>query len=134
MQQQNNTVDLVAPPPVEGVGGGGTGYGWSDGQEPQILGLGNEIDVTRHATSDLVHVWCMPSTAMIGHQEPPRPLQQVRSLSLSLVCVCASQQYNILKWKVIFVTLAVFSTHVIIVLYLYKGVWYRKICNRFELY
>ncbi|KAG0565178.1 hypothetical protein KC19_8G170500 [Ceratodon purpureus] len=76
-----NNVDYVAPPPVEGVGGGGTGYGWNDG--PQIGGavLGSEIDVARHATVDLVHVWCMPSTAMIGHQEPPRPLEQVSLLA-----------------------------------------------------
>ena len=71
-----NNVDFVAPP-LEGVGGGGTGYGWNDGAQPGATILATDVDVSRHPTSDLVHVWCMPSTAIIGHQEPPRPLEQV---------------------------------------------------------
>jgi hypothetical protein len=60
------------------VGGGGTGYGWNEDAEAGGGVVGSEIDIARHATSDLVHVWCMPSTAIIGHQEPPRSLEQVR--------------------------------------------------------
>jgi hypothetical protein len=74
---QNNNVEFLGPPPVEGVGGGGTGYGWNDtGVKPSIDFL-SANDVTKHPTVDFVHVWCCPSTATVGHQEPPRPLEQV---------------------------------------------------------
>lgn len=76
-----NNVDFMAPPPIEGVGGGGTGYGWNDGSHTGTTILASEIDVSRQPTSDLVHVWCMPSTAIIGHQEPPRPLERVSLLA-----------------------------------------------------
>lgn len=67
-------VELVVPPPVEGVRGGGTGYGWTDAVVKNPTRL---VDVTRHPTGDLLHVWPMPNTATIGHQEPPRPLERV---------------------------------------------------------
>lgn len=73
-----SNAEFVAPPPVEGVGGGGTGYGWNDGSQSATTILPSDGDVARIPTSDLVHVWCMPSTAIIGHQEPPRPIEQVR--------------------------------------------------------
>ena len=73
----HNNGDFAAPPPVEGVGGGGTGYGWNDGTPMSTTVLTAQIDVSRHPTVDLLHVWCMPNTAIIGHQEPPRPLEQV---------------------------------------------------------
>jgi hypothetical protein len=74
---QNNNVEFLGPPPVEGVGGGGTGYGWNDtGVKPSIDFL-SANDVSKHPTVDFVHVWCCPSTATVGHQEPPRPLEQV---------------------------------------------------------
>lgn len=76
-----NNVEFAAPPPLEGVGGGGTGYGWNEDAEVGGGVVGSEIDIARHATSDLVHVWCMPSTAIIGHQEPPRSLEQVSLLA-----------------------------------------------------
>lgn len=69
-------VDFVVPPPVEGVRGGGTGYGWTDSVVKNSTGL---VDVTRHPTVDLLHVWSMPNTATIGHQELPRPLERVLS-------------------------------------------------------
>lgn len=75
--RMQDNVDFSSPPPVEGVGGGGTGYGWHDSTQGSSTVLSNVIDASRHPTSDLVHVWCMPSTAIIGHQEPPRPLEQV---------------------------------------------------------
>lgn len=71
-------VDYPVPPPVEGVGGGGTGYGWSEIGTRSLNTTAGVIDVNKHPTSDLLHVWSMPSTATIGHQEHPRPLEQVR--------------------------------------------------------
>lgn len=69
--------DMV--PPVEGVAGGGTAYGWGDGSlqiQDQSL-LRGTIDPTRVPSSELVHVWSMPSTANVGPQEMPRPLEPV---------------------------------------------------------
>lgn len=66
-------------PPVEGVAGGGTGYGWMDGSPASsgsIRGL-DEVDPAKVPSSDLLHVWCMPSTANVGQQELPRPLEPV---------------------------------------------------------
>ncbi|KAH8931516.1 hypothetical protein BDL97_19G025700 [Sphagnum fallax] len=78
---QNNNVEFLGPPPVEGVGGGGTGYGWNDtGVKPSIDFL-SANDVSKHPTVDFVHVWCCPSTATVGHQEPPRPLEQISLLA-----------------------------------------------------
>lgn len=83
-----NNVEFVAPPPVEGVGGGGTGYGWNDssqtGATTSAILTTSDMDVSRIPTSDLVHVWCMPSTAIIGHQDPPRPLEPVGVLVFAL--------------------------------------------------
>lgn len=79
---QNNS-EYFSPPPVEGVAGGGTGYGWHD------VTL-KTIDVTqKQATSDLVYIWSMPSTANVGHQEQPRPLENV--------CMSYSIFYLIIK-------------------------------------
>lgn len=85
MQSSSNAVEFVfvAPPPVEGVGGGGTGYGWNDhtttaGAPASPILTHSNVDLSRIPTGELVHVWCMPSTAIIGHQEPPRPLEQVQ--------------------------------------------------------
>lgn len=75
-----NNIEYLAPPPVEGVAGGGTGYGWNDVSLKGPFALSKVIDSTRLPTQDLLHVWGMPSTATVGHQEPPRPLEPVRSL------------------------------------------------------
>lgn len=64
-------------PPVEGVAGGGTAYGWNDGVLHDANPLKGSIDPTKVPTSDLVHVWCMPSTANVGLQEMPRHLEPV---------------------------------------------------------
>lgn len=64
-------------PPVEGVAGGGTSYGWVDGGlRGTSLGAG-VIDPTKVHSEDLLHVWSMPSTANVSQQEAPRPLEKV---------------------------------------------------------
>ncbi|KAJ4762896.1 hypothetical protein LUZ62_073271 [Rhynchospora pubera] len=68
-------------PPIEGVAGGGTAYGW----EHEDIGPGHltngTIDPTKVQSADLLHVWCMPSTANVGQQESPRPLEPVALLA-----------------------------------------------------
>lgn len=68
-------------PPVEGVAGGGTGYGWNDGNVHSSSSLHGVVDPTKTPSSDLLHVWCMPNTANVSQQEMPRPLEPV-SLSV----------------------------------------------------
>lgn len=71
-----NPQDTVVPP-VEGVAGGGTAYGWNDNCSQSSGPLNGSINPTEIPTADLVHVWCMPSTANVGPQEVPRPLEPV---------------------------------------------------------
>ena len=66
--------DYFSPPPVEGVSGGGTGYGWIDASSIMPMANGES---SRHSTSDLVSVWQMPSTANLSNQEQPRLLENV---------------------------------------------------------
>lgn len=67
----------ISVPPVEGVAGGGTSYGWVDGGL-QGSHLGSSvIDPTKVHSADLLHVWSMPSTANVSQQEAPRPLEHV---------------------------------------------------------
>ncbi|KAB5527863.1 hypothetical protein DKX38_021710 [Salix brachista] len=63
----------IVVPPVEGVAGGGTSYGWNDGGGVHFSNssLRGSIDPSEVSTSDLVHVWCLPSTANVGPQEIP---------------------------------------------------------------
>lgn len=77
---QNNT-DYISPPPVEGVAGGGTGYGWNDATFKGPCEFHRGVDLSRHSTADMLHVWAMPSTATIGHQEQPRPLEPIAMLA-----------------------------------------------------
>lgn len=84
MHLAENSQDIVVPP-VEGVAGGGTAYGWSDdvglhGSNP----LKGSIDPTEVQTADLVHVWFMPSTMNVGPQEMPRHLEPVSMIMLFL--------------------------------------------------
>ncbi|XP_028551607.1 uncharacterized protein LOC110104675 isoform X12 [Dendrobium catenatum] len=80
----------VVVPPLEGLAGGGTAYGWSDGGlEDSILYTG-KVDPTKVPTADLLHVWCMPSTANIGQQEIPRPLENVGSGSVLNFAPCGT--------------------------------------------
>lgn len=67
----------VSVPPVEGVAGGGTAYGWTDGGLQGSNPHKGSVDPTEVPTADLVHVWCMPSTANVGPQEMPRNLEPV---------------------------------------------------------
>lgn len=74
--------DMMVPP-VEGVAGGGTAYGWSDGlHDPSPLR--GTIDPMKVPSAELVHVWCLPSTANVGQQEMPRHLEPV---SVPALCV-----------------------------------------------
>ncbi|XP_022131873.1 uncharacterized protein LOC111004904 isoform X2 [Momordica charantia] len=68
-------------PPVEGVAGGGTSYGWSDGSLNTSTPTKRSIDPTEVPTTDLVDVWCMPSTANVGPQEMPRRLEPINLLA-----------------------------------------------------
>ncbi|XP_038704160.1 uncharacterized protein LOC120000258 isoform X1 [Tripterygium wilfordii] len=74
-----NPQDVV--PPVEGVAGGGTAYGWNDSNLQGLSRLRGSTDPTEIPTVDLVHVWCMPSTANVGPQEMPRNLGTVNLLA-----------------------------------------------------
>nr|XP_008377409.2 uncharacterized protein LOC103440497 [Malus domestica] len=80
MDDSGNPQDVVVPP-VEGVAGGGTAYGWTEGGLQGASPLKGSIDPTEVPTADLVHVWCMPSTANVGPQETPRNLESVNLLA-----------------------------------------------------
>lgn len=72
----------VMLPPVEGVAGGGTSYGWSDAGIYASGSMKGTIDPSEVPSSELLHVWCMPSTANVGSQEMPRHLEPVCMLYL----------------------------------------------------
>ncbi|CAL1384236.1 unnamed protein product [Linum trigynum] len=72
--------DMVVPP-VEGVAGGGTAYGWMEGGVEASTSLRGSIDPLVVPTSDLVHTWCMPSTANVGPQDMPRRLEPMNLLA-----------------------------------------------------
>lgn len=72
-------------PPVEGVAGGGTAYGWNDGGLHVSKPMKGSIDPTEVPTADLVHVWCLPSTANVGPQEVPRNLEPVSHFHTALL-------------------------------------------------
>ncbi|KAL6012364.1 hypothetical protein ACLOJK_002851 [Asimina triloba] len=76
----NENTQHTGMPPVEGVGGGGTGYGWSDGILHTSNSFGGVVDPTKVPSAELLHVWSMPSTANIGQQEMPRPLEPISLL------------------------------------------------------
>lgn len=80
MEASGENNQNFAGPPVEGVAGGGTGYGWSDIGPNYSSSLRGRIDPTKESSADLVHVWCMPSTANVGQQEMPRPLDPITLL------------------------------------------------------
>lgn len=79
MENSGNPQEVLVP--VEGVAGGGTSYGWSDGGIHITTTLKGAIDPTEVPSSELVHVWCMPSTANVGSQEMPRHLEPVNLLA-----------------------------------------------------
>ncbi|XP_062023058.1 uncharacterized protein LOC133739324 isoform X1 [Rosa rugosa] len=80
MNDSGNPQDADVPP-VEGVAGGGTAYGWTDGGFQGSNPLKGSVDPTEVPTADLVHVWSMPSTANVGPQEMPRPMDPVNLLA-----------------------------------------------------
>ncbi|KAK1268003.1 hypothetical protein QJS04_geneDACA006225 [Acorus gramineus] len=71
----------VVVPPVEGVAGGGTGYGWSDGGLHGTNCFTGVVDPTKVPTADLLHVWYMPSTTNVGQQEMPHSLEPISLLA-----------------------------------------------------
>ncbi|CAA2976424.1 Hypothetical predicted protein, partial [Olea europaea subsp. europaea] len=82
MENSGDHQDVIVPP-VEGVAGGGTAYGWSEtvARDPTLLkGM---IDPTKVHSSELLHVWCMPSTANVGPQDMPRALEPVSFFELA---------------------------------------------------
>ncbi|CAL5385018.1 unnamed protein product [Camellia sinensis] len=70
----SNPQDMMVPP-VEGVAGGGTAYGWDDTGLHNSSPLRGTIDPAKVPSADLVHVWCMPNTANVGPQDMPRTLE-----------------------------------------------------------
>lgn len=68
-------------PPVEGVAGGGTAYGWGHNGVQDSSRFKGPVDPTKVPASDLVHVWCMPSSANVGPQDLPRPLEPISLLA-----------------------------------------------------
>ncbi|XP_058785328.1 uncharacterized protein LOC131660173 isoform X3 [Vicia villosa] len=80
MDNSGNPQDVVVPP-VEGVAGGGTSYGWNDGDAHDLNHLKGPIDPTEIPTKDLVHVWSMPSTTNVGFQEMPRHFEPINLLA-----------------------------------------------------
>lgn len=71
----------VMVPPIEGVAGGGTAYGWVGGGCHGPSSLSQSIDPTEVPSAELLHVWGMPSTANVGPQETPRPLEPINLLA-----------------------------------------------------
>ncbi|KAL2894596.1 Glutamyl-tRNA(Gln) amidotransferase subunit B mitochondrial [Bienertia sinuspersici] len=71
----------VSVPPVEGVAGGGTSYGWTDASMYVSSAMKGSIDPSEVPSSELVHVWCVPSTVNVGSQEMPRHLEQHNALA-----------------------------------------------------
>ncbi|CAL5383606.1 unnamed protein product [Camellia sinensis] len=74
MENCGNPQDMMVPP-VEGVAGGGTAYGWDDTGLHNSSPLRGTIDPAKVPSADLVHVWCMPNTANVGPQDMPRTLE-----------------------------------------------------------
>ncbi|XP_021896439.1 uncharacterized protein LOC110813556 isoform X1 [Carica papaya] len=79
MNNAEDPQEMVVPP-VEGVAGGGTAYGWNDGGM-HLNALKGLVDPTEVPTADLVYVWCMANTANIGPQEMPRNLEPINLLA-----------------------------------------------------
>ncbi|XP_073019816.1 uncharacterized protein [Primulina eburnea] len=80
MENSGSHKEMMVPP-VEGVAGGGTAYGWGESgtQTPSLpTGL---IDPLKIHSSELVHVWCIPSSANVGPQDMPRTLEPISLLA-----------------------------------------------------
>ncbi|KAL8145053.1 uncharacterized protein LOC141706793 isoform X1 [Apium graveolens] len=79
MENSKSHQEMMVPP-VEGVAGGGTAYGWDDGLHDPGL-LRGTIDPTKVPSAELMHVWCMPSTANVGLQDMPRQMEPISLLA-----------------------------------------------------
>lgn len=80
MDNSGNLLDASVPP-VEGVSGGGTAYGWNDGVLHSWNPLKGSVDPTEIPSADILHAWFMPSTATVGPQDMPRPLEPITLLA-----------------------------------------------------
>ncbi|XP_028122431.1 uncharacterized protein LOC114319605 isoform X1 [Camellia sinensis] len=80
MENCGNPQDMMVPP-VEGVAGGGTAYGWDDTGLHNSSPLRGTIDPAKVPSANLVHVWCMPNTANVGPQDMPRTLEPISLLA-----------------------------------------------------
>ncbi|XP_019153114.1 PREDICTED: uncharacterized protein LOC109149659 [Ipomoea nil] len=80
MENTGNHQEIMVPP-VEGVAGGGTAYGWTDSEVHDPRPLRGAIDPAKVPSSELVHVWCMPSTANVGQQDMPQRLEPISLLA-----------------------------------------------------
>ncbi|XP_052201492.1 uncharacterized protein LOC127807569 isoform X2 [Diospyros lotus] len=79
MDNSGNPQDMMVPP-IEGVAGGGTAYGWGNSGFHDPSSLKGTIDPSKILSADLLHVWCLPSTANVGPQDMPRPLEPISLL------------------------------------------------------
>ncbi|WMV27589.1 hypothetical protein MTR67_020974 [Solanum verrucosum] len=80
MENSGDHQEMVVPP-VEGVAGGGTAYGWSDTGVNDPRPLRGAIDPTKVPSLELLNVWCMPNTANVGPQDMPRELESISLLA-----------------------------------------------------
>ncbi|KAJ8541018.1 hypothetical protein K7X08_001834 [Anisodus acutangulus] len=80
MENSGDHQETVVPP-VEGVAGGGTAYGWSDTGVNDPRPLRGAIDPTKVSSLELLNVWCMPNSANVGPQDMPRELEPISLLA-----------------------------------------------------
>lgn len=81
MENSEGNAQNFVVPPIEGVAGGGTSYGWNAGGMQDSKLFSDGVDPTKVPTADLVHVWSMPSTATVGPQDMPRPMEPISLLA-----------------------------------------------------
>ncbi|KAG6434627.1 hypothetical protein SASPL_106265 [Salvia splendens] len=82
-------------PPVEGVAGGGTAYGWGESGIQDSNLLRTSIDPLKVHSSELIHAWCMPSTANVGPQDMPRTLEPCEFIDSGESNVCDSYKEHL---------------------------------------
>ncbi|MCD7465204.1 hypothetical protein HAX54_000782 [Datura stramonium] len=80
MENSGDHQETVVPP-VEGVAGGGTAYGWSDTGVNDPRPLRGAIDPMKVPSLELLNVWCMPNSANVGPQDMPRELEPISLLA-----------------------------------------------------
>ena len=65
-------------PPLEGISGGGTGYGWNESNFKSSSSFPLGMDPSKVPTEEFINVWSLPNTATVGLHEAPRQLEPVR--------------------------------------------------------